>query len=573
MSVPNLRLEAYRKTGRVIAREYAFRVAAVCVVAALLAIHAGFALAAAWAAVLSALLRLEVRLYRTLTDGERSDIGAGAMATIGANSLLCNAIALIPVFAFLHHGTPAAYFAASAYMAGMLINLMINNSAHPVILGFAVAPFAVVYLGVGISISLKAADPTAAYTSTAFVISAAIAYRALIENVRGYERAAAESHQEREAALRASQAKSEFLAKMSHEVRTPLNGVLGMAQAMGADELTPAQKDRLQIIADSGAKLLAILNDVLDHAKIESGGLALDPAPASIAAIVERAAARSRETAGRKGLTLSLDLSAVEVDAIVIDAVRLEQCLSEIVSNAVKFTSAGGVFLSARSAGSGAGEASLSICVRDTGPGMNDDERARAFEPFEQADNSIRRRYGGTGLGLAVSRSIARTMGGDIAAASAPGRGSEFTLTLTAPVAPAGSGLQAPPASPPRPSVLVVEDNLVNFQVVKAMIENYAASVAHAENGAAALARLDTERFDVIFMDMHMPVMDGLSATREIRAAKAAWSTTPIIFVTAAASAEDEGSAYASGADAFIAKPVKAEALLRALSNAARRAA
>lgn len=572
MSKPSPRLEAYRKAGRVIAREFAFRAAAVAVVAALTSIHVGWFAAAIWAASITIALYGEVALYRRLTGPSYTDISARAMGALGAMSLTCNVVAMFPVVVFLEHGTPAAYFAASAYMAGMLINLMINNNAHPVILAFAASPFAAVFFGVGVSISLKAQDPTAAFTATAFIVSALIAYRALAENARGQDEAVAESRKEREAALRASQAKSEFLAKMSHEIRTPLNGILGMAHAMGADGLTPTQKDRLQIIVHSGDALLAILNDVLDHAEIESGALAFNRAPARLGDLVERAVAPFLETARRKGVAVSVHLGDIAANDIVVDALRLERCVAQIVANAVKFTGSGSVYVSARAARTEADAASLEIIVRDTGSGMSAEELARAFEPFEQADNSIRRRFGGAGLGLSLARNVVRAMGGDISATSAPGEGSEFILRLTAPTAPAADAAEAP-ASPARPYVLVVEDNLVNYQVVKSMLEKHARAVAHAENGAIALARLDTEQFDVIFMDVHMPVMDGLTATREIRASKAPWSRTPIVFVTAAASAEDEGVAYACGADAFIAKPVKSEALLRALSTASRRAA
>lgn len=575
MSDPNPRLEAYRETCRIVARELAPRIAIVGAVAILVARVIAPAQAFTWAAILALFLAVEAALYRRLVPDAATRITPTAMATLGAASLSCNFIAVFPLIVFLGPSTPALHFAASAYMAGLLINLIINNSAHPAIFAFATGPSAVAYVSAGVWISWRANDPTAAITAVAFVGAAFIAYVALARTMRGHREAVAAAQRERETALRASDAKSEFLAKMGHELKTPLNGMLGMAQAMGADNLTPAQKDRLQIIVNAGDQLLAILNDVLDHARIESGALSLNPAPAQLSAIIARAAGPFRQTAQRKGVVFSVDISNLVADSVTVDAARLEQCLAHVVSNAVKFTEKGGVFIAARSHADGAGNVRITIVVRDTGAGMTEEERARAFDAFEQADNSIRRRHGGAGLGLALSRSLMRAMGGEIVADSAPGRGSEFVLELTAPAASLSSAPESAAASPSgsRPSILVVEDNLVNFQVVKSILENHTRAIAHAENGAAALARLDAERFDVIFMDMHMPVMDGLSATREIRAAKADWSQTPIIFVTAAASAEDEGAAFASGADAFIAKPVKAATLLRALSAAAQKAA
>lgn len=580
MSLPNARLVAYQKTARILSRELPSRIVVVACVAYLVTLAATLTQAVIWVALMTCLLFIETRLYRQFHRGDAARVSVKAMTTVGVTSALCSVCAAFPLAVFMHQGTVSAHFAAAAYMAGILINVIVNNSAHPLIFAVAAGPFAVVFLGAAATVSMRADDPTAALTAAGFVVSAVLAHVALARNMRAFSEAAADADRERETALRASQAKSEFLAKMGHEIRTPLNGILGMAQAMGADGLTPAQKDRVQIIVHSGDALLAILNDVLDHADIESGALAINPAPARLTSIVERATAPLLEMARRKGVAFSLDLGALAADNIVVDAHRLEKCIAHIVSNAVKFTASGGVFVTVRAIASDAGAsdigaAAVEISVRDTGSGMSADELARAFEPFEQADNSIRRRFGGAGLGLPLARTVIRAMGGDISAVSTPGEGSEFVLTLTvqrASLADA-TAAEAAPAGCARPSVLVVEDNLVNYQVVKAMLDKHARAVAHAENGAAALARLDTEKFDVIFMDMHMPVMDGLTATREIRASKAAWSKTPIIFVTAAASAEDEGVAYASGADAFIAKPVKADALLRALSNASRRAA
>lgn len=568
------RVEAYRETRRILARELPSRILVVAMVGGIVALGAGAAAAFAWTILLSVLLSAEAALYRRLVPDSARHIPTSAAMALGAASVICNLVAIYPILIFMQHGTPALHFAASAYMAGLLINLIVNNGAHPTIFAFAAAPSMAAYIAAGVNLSWRAKDPTAAFTTFAFVVAALIAYGALAKTMCRHRNAVASAESLRAVAERASLAKSEFLSKMSHEIKTPLNGILGMAQAMGADILAPGQKDRLQIIVNSGGQLLAILNDVLDHGMIESGAVAFDPAPASLSAIVERATAPYREIAVQKRVVVSLDLTGAARDHVFVDKARLEQCVSHVVSNAVKFTQSGGVFIALRAHDGAPGKAAIEIVVRDTGVGMTADEVARVFEPFEQADNSIRRSFGGVGLGLAVSRGMLRAMGGDIVAESAPGRGSEFILRLTAPTAESGLAALFQPhlagADTPRPhpSVLVVEDNLVNFQVIRAIIDKHSRNVAHAENGAAALARLESERFDIVFMDMHMPVMDGLAATREIRASRAPWSQIPIVFLTAAASAEEEGAAYASGADAFLAKPVRAESLLRALSAA-----
>ncbi|MBY0420913.1 MAG: response regulator [Parvularculaceae bacterium] len=566
MGSMEFRVDAYRKTARILVRECPIRFVIIAVVAALVGRIEGAAPAALWYASMAGMLALEAGLFRHFFSGARAEVGPRLMTLLGAVSLACNLVALYPLAVFMNDGGAPAYFAAAAYMSGLLVNLVVNNGAHPVIFGAAAAPAALFYLGASLAVSLRAGDPTAALTAAGSVAAGFAAYLALSRTMQELRVAAADAKREREAAERASAAKSQFLAKMSHEFRTPLNAILGIAQAIASDRLSASQKDRLQIIVNAGDELLSMLNDLLDHAAVEKGALILRPAADDLGAIVARAAERFRAEATRKGLELSVDVGAG--GRVLVDAAHLDKAVTHLVHNAVKFTDCGGVRVALRSTPAGDDRFDVVVEVADDGAGMDDEQRVRVFEPFEQSDNSIRRRHGGAGLGLTVARNIARAMGGDIDAESAPGKGSTFRIRFAAQKA-AALAAAAPEA---QPSVLVVEDNLVNFQVVKAMLNSRARLVAHAENGAVALTRLHAERFDVILMDMHMPVMDGLEATREIRAADAAWSRTPIIFVTAAASDADERAAVGAGADAFVPKPVKAEALDRALATARARA-
>lgn len=565
MNSPDVRLDAYRKTARILVRECPIRLLMIAVVAALVARIEGAGPAALWYGSMAGLLALEAALFHRSFAGERAEVDIGLMIRLGAVSLACNLVSLFPLAVFMHDGSAPAYFAAAAYMSGVLINLVVNNGAHPVIFGVAAAPSSLFYLGASLVVSFRAGDPTAAAIAAGSVAAGFAAYLAMSRTMRDFRLAAAEAKREREAAERASAAKSQFLAKMSHEFRTPLNAILGISQAIATDRLSPAQKDRLQIIVNAGDELLSMLNDLLDHAAIAKGSLVLKPAPAHLGNIIARAAERYRTEAERKGLDFSVDVAA---DArALVDAAHLDKATAHLVHNAVKFTDSGGVRVSLRTTLS-SGAYAVVVEIADDGVGMNEDVRSRIFEPFEQGDNSIRRRHGGAGLGLTVARNIARAMGGDVDVDSTPGAGSTFRIRFQVPAALEATA----PETDAQPSVLVVEDNLVNFQVVKAMLNSRARLVVHAENGAVALDRLQAERFDVILMDMHMPVMDGLETTREIRAADADWSQTPIIFVTAATSDADERAAAGAGADAFVPKPVKAEALDRALATARVRA-
>jgi PAS domain S-box-containing protein len=372
----------------------------------------------------------------------------------------------------------------------------------------------------------------------------------------------------------ANKAKSTFLATMSHEIRTPLNGVLGMAQAMALDDLSPAQRQRLDTIQRSGEALLAILNDVLDLSKIEAGKLVLESEPFDIVELAEgvRAIFRTQADAKGCGLTLSLDLAAA--GAWQGDATRVRQILFNLVSNALKFTESGEVRIEVCCE-----EEKLVLRVCDTGIGIAPEHMSGLFEKFEQADASTTRRFGGTGLGLAICRELAAMMGGAVSAESQLGRGSTFTVVLPLPrigdierrrsAQPAD--LHADSETPPRPRrVLAAEDNEVNQRVLTALMEHLGGDLTVVSNGQQAIEAWEAGDWDVILMDVHMPVMDGPTATRLIRQREQETGRprTPIVALTANAMAHQVEAYAADGMDDFVAKPIEVSRLAKALEDA-----
>ena len=377
----------------------------------------------------------------------------------------------------------------------------------------------------------------------------------------------AELEAARHEAERLSRIKSEFLANMSHEIRTPLNGVLGLAQ-IGARDHDGHAREVFEQINTSGRLLLGVINDILDFSKIEAGKLRIDLQPLRLQELLERAVATVRERADEKGLKLRIDFDASLPATCVSDALRLEQVLLNLLSNAVKFTQKGEVCLSAC-----AQEGHLMLAVTDTGIGMSPSQVDRLFRPFEQADGSTTRRFGGTGLGLTISRRLVEMLGGDIRTQSEPGVGTRVEVWLplvtdSPPVSGAVPLDEAKPASPARAQrlhgvrVLAAEDNAVNQLVLTELLGIEGAQVAMCDSGADALVRLQTEgrgAFDVVLMDIQMPGMDGYEATRQMLAFA---PDLPVIGQTAHAMAEEHHKCRAAGMVDLVVKPIELEALV-----------
>ncbi len=363
-----------------------------------------------------------------------------------------------------------------------------------------------------------------------------------------------------------SRAKSEFLATISHEIRTPLNGVLGMAQVMERGELDAAQRERLSIVQASARTLLGVVNDVLDISKIEAGNMALSPAPFRLDLFADGVRRLYAVLAQEKGLAFDLTLTDTATGQRLGDEVRLRQIVSNLISNALKFTETGGIAVAISGDGGG-----VVVEVRDTGPGIAPADQAQVFDRFVQADGSNTRRAGGTGLGLAICRELAVLMDGEISLASTLGEGARFTVRLPIPVT--AEVLAAPPAAA-TPAVdggriLVVDDNPTNRLVLQTMLEEMGLASATAHDGVEALSAWEGGDWDAILMDIRMPRMDGLDATRAIRAGETGRNRprTPIIAVTASVLSHETEAYRAAGMDDVVAKPVDAGTLLDAISR------
>jgi signal transduction histidine kinase/CheY-like chemotaxis protein len=372
----------------------------------------------------------------------------------------------------------------------------------------------------------------------------------------------------KEAADAASSAKTLFLANMSHEIRTPMNSVIGMAHLalqMASDE---RQRDYLERIGQSGQHLLRLINNVLDMSKIEAGRLELAALPFELAEIAGSLRSQLQAQAHARGLGFSIELDERLAAPLMGDPLRIEQVLLNYLGNALKFTERGAIGLRVRLLERDADGASLvRFEVHDTGPGIAPATASGLFQLFRQADASATRRHGGTGLGLAISKQLAALMGGTVGVDSVPGAGSTFWFNVRlapAAVAPASR----PPAADelPRPGlrILVAEDNPFNQLVATAMLENIGATVRVAEHGGEALDLLRAEHFDCVLMDVQMPGMDGLEATRRIRA-DPALAHTRVIAMTANAWDEDRRQCMAAGMDDFVTKPVDPQVLYRAV--------
>ncbi len=368
------------------------------------------------------------------------------------------------------------------------------------------------------------------------------------------------------AAEAANAAKSRFLANISHEIRTPLNGVLGMVQTMARDALPDAQRERLEVVRQSSETLLSLLNDLLDLSKVEEGRIELEVLDFDLGEMIRTACAPFRVMAKEKGVDLSISLA----DGPRLrrgDPTRVRQVLVNLVSNAVKFTERGHIEVAVSQAGD-----EVSIAVSDTGPGMSPGTIETIFDKFTQADVSTTRRFGGTGLGLAICRELVELMDGRIEVSSELGVGSRFTFSLALPCAEAPevmSGLQppAPVRNIPCVRLLAAEDNPVNQLVLSTLLGQAGLNLTIVGDGAEALVAWAGQDWDVILMDVQMPVMDGVSATAAIRAREASEgrTRTPIIALTADAMAHHIDDYRAAGMDAVVSKPIRFEELLQAL--------
>ncbi|MFC5374556.1 response regulator [Brevundimonas faecalis] len=399
------------------------------------------------------------------------------------------------------------------------------------------------------------------------------------ERIRAFQEHQAHLIEELEAARdkadAASQAKSNFLGVISHELRTPMNGVLGAAQLLSATRLEGAQREYLSIIRNSGDNLLSLLNDILDMTKIEAGKMSFDMVDIHMDDLHRRIIGPFEAQAAAKGLTLSSSFEG-EMPAVVRgDPLRVCQVVQNLLSNAVKFTDQGEIRYVVRGRRISERRAGFEFTVMDSGAGISAEDLERLFQPFTQVDNSSTRRFGGTGLGLTIARRMAHIMGGDITVSSRLGEGSTFVLAIEGEVvewSPAAEAEEADAAieDGDHMNVLVVEDHPVNRMILEAWMGAAGHRIATAENGQAALDLARDQRFDLIIMDVNMPVMDGLTATRRMREGGGINAETPVVVLSASARIEDHEAGLEAGADAYLNKPIDFRSLAALMAEAPR---
>ncbi len=531
-------------------------------------------IAALWIGAVFISQFIDVYAWRSLRDADRTTppsrhewvMICGSVAQTGV------VYSFFPVLLWFLWGEPGKVFGV-VWLCGALLHaiLLMHHERRTFIA--ALTPHLFYFFGLPLY-SLITGNHLERWPAVAILIVGAIYMGHLLVAFRENEKSSAGMRQAREhaverqaAAEHANQAKSAFLANISHEIRTPMNGILGMAAALESGALSSAQAKQVKIIRDSGDMLLTILNDLLDFSKIEANHIEFEAAPFNFSEIVETVESLHRPQAEKKNLSLTALCEGDGEVEWIGDAHRIIQALHNLVSNAIKFTDDGGVTV--RFVIPSSTSAPIRIEVKDTGIGVSESQAARIFEPFTQADVTTTRKYGGTGLGLSITKGLIEAMGGALSVQSTPGAGATFTVKLPLERATGAERSVAITASAPtavteavveKLRILAAEDNIVNQAVLKNFLYAAGHDVEFVENGLLAVEACKTQDFDIVLMDISMPVMDGVEALREIRFLERdrdVKSGVPMIAVSAHAMRQQIDEYLQAGFDGYITKPVK----------------
>lgn len=524
---------------------------------------------AAWYAVTMA-----TGFARGFVERRRDQLAAGAVTAVA--TLSCVAWAIAPLAAWFLGGNHGDTLAAVLLCAGYFL-VFTQMRAAPREALIVSSPYTI---ATTIILFNTAADPEFWTVLAALpVLAVSLLIKVLITQLKDRELQAVadrqaeliiELEQARDRANAASDAKSNFLAVISHELRTPMNGVLGAAQLLDHDGLSDRDREFVHIIRGSGEGLLDLLNDLLDVSKMEAGKLELHPQAIVMEDFYARLIGPCRTQAEAKNLDLIVTCDASVPQRVLGDPLRLGQVVQNLLSNAIKFTEVGQVSLRIAATDHDDGTL-LTFTVEDTGPGISEEGLTRLFQPFQQLDDSSTRRFGGTGLGLTIARRIARQMDGDVTVYSSPGAGSTFTFTARIerlPDVEPGKPVPAPArANDGALRVLVVEDHPVNRTILATWLSAQGHEARLANDGEEGLVAASHQTFDIILMDVNMPVMDGLTATRQLRATPGMNQSTPVVILSASARQQDHEVGLAAGADAYLNKPVDFSELAVLLSQ------
>ncbi len=469
---------------------------------------------------------------------------------------------------------PGGKIFAMLWLSGALLHVTMHMHHERRTFFAAIIPHGIYFFGLPLYAFIMNEAP-GRIGSGALLVAGLLYTSHLVVAFKEYQSSSAGMRQSREEALKrqavaekASEAKSAFLANMSHEIRTPMNGILGMADALNADDLTPSQREKVRAIQDSGDLMMMLLNDLLDLSKIEANKVEIEKTPFTLAEIMRKVESLHGVNARTKGLKFAIQCSGGETEQRLGDGHRILQVLHNLTANAIKFTATGSVTVKI-SAGDRS-QSNVRIEVIDTGIGVTKKQAARIFEPFTQADASTTRKFGGTGLGLSIAKGLVDAMGGELSVRSKPGEGSRFMVDLPLPVVgdfAGGDGERMQMSQGENLSglrILAGEDNAVNQAVLGAFLNERDHDVHFASDGLAVVEAFKKGAFDIVLMDISMPVLDGPEALRQIRfieRERGKASSTPVVAVSAHAMPEQVEDYMQMGFDGYVTKPIRSENL------------